>query len=198
MIGSLIGIIASSGGAAAGGDYESIATVTVGSGGTSSITFSSIPSSYKHLQIRFTGGANTSSNYAQNAWVRLNGDTGTNYARHNLIGYSGGVSGASVGSDTGQTFMLLAGGFNSGNWNSSTRGAGIIDILDYTDTNKNTTVRALNGSESNDASTLVSVVALSSGLWLNTAAITSITILVASSTWLITENSRFALYGIKG
>ena len=194
----ILGIIASQNYPRVTNSYESIATATVGSGGTASITFSSIPSTYKHLQIRFTGGANTSSNYAQNAWVRLNGDTGTNYARHNLIGYSGGVSGAFAGSDTGQTFMLLAGGFNSGNWNSSTRGAGVIDILDYTDTNKNTTVRALNGSESNDASTLISLVALSSGLWLNTAAVSSITILVANDTWLITENSQFALYGIKG
>ncbi len=181
-----------------GGDYESIATVTVGSGGTASVTFSSIPSTYKHLQIRFFGKADTSSNYAQNAWLRFNGDTGTNYARHNLIGYSGGVSSASAGSDTSQTFMLLAGGFSSGNWNSSTGGAGVIDILDYADTNKNKTVRALNGSESNDSSTLISLVALSSGLWMSTAAVSSITILVANNTWLITENSKFALYGMKG
>ena len=32
--------------------YESIATVTVGAGGTSTITFSSIPTGYTHLQIR--------------------------------------------------------------------------------------------------------------------------------------------------
>lgn len=33
-------------------DYDSIATTTVGAGGAASITFSSIPSTYQHLQIR--------------------------------------------------------------------------------------------------------------------------------------------------
>ena len=37
---------------AAGGDFESIATVTVGGGGAASIEFTSIPGTYQHLQIR--------------------------------------------------------------------------------------------------------------------------------------------------
>ena len=69
MLPSLIGVIASSGGAAAAGTaYESIATVTVGAGGSSSVTFSSIPSTYQHLQIRYI---NTTSTAYQNLVIRF-------------------------------------------------------------------------------------------------------------------------------
>jgi hypothetical protein len=47
---SILGIIASSKLTAAAGDFESIATVTVGSGGSAVISFTSIPSTYAHLQ----------------------------------------------------------------------------------------------------------------------------------------------------
>ena len=49
----LLGILASSYPQAPATNFDSIATVTVGAGGSSSITFSSIPSTYTHLQIRF-------------------------------------------------------------------------------------------------------------------------------------------------
>jgi len=75
------------------GAYDSIATTTVGAGGTSSITFNSIPSTYTHLQIRaFTG---TSTIYVSNAgYVSFNGDTTTsNYNDHAI--YGSGASAAS-------------------------------------------------------------------------------------------------------
>jgi hypothetical protein len=48
---SILGIIASSR-LAAVGDYESIATVSVGGGGAADVEFTSIPGTYTHLQIR--------------------------------------------------------------------------------------------------------------------------------------------------
>ena len=58
------------------GSYESIATVSVGSGGTSSADFTSVPSTYTHLQIRYTTYASNGSYLS----IQFNGDTGTNYS----------------------------------------------------------------------------------------------------------------------
>ena len=62
--------------------YESVATVTVGAGGSSSISFTSIPSTYKHLQLRISGLAG-----AADAYLYLNSDTtNSNYYMHSLYG----------------------------------------------------------------------------------------------------------------
>jgi len=68
---------------AGGGDFESIATVTVGSGGAASIEFASIPSTFQHLQIRFMGLLSSSN---QGVWVRFNDDSAANYSCHLLYG----------------------------------------------------------------------------------------------------------------
>ena len=60
------------------GNYVSIATATVTSGGASTITFSSIPSTYTHLQIRILGrGASATATNVVNIWI--NGDTASTY-----------------------------------------------------------------------------------------------------------------------
>ena len=97
MSSTILGIIASSGAAAGGGtSYESISTVTVGSGGAADVTFSSIPATYKHLQIR--GISRNSGSGISIGRVRFNSDTGTNYARHTLEG--DGSSAGAFGSGT--------------------------------------------------------------------------------------------------
>jgi hypothetical protein len=169
--------------------YESIATTTVGSGGTSTITFSSIPSTYTHLQIRFLART-ARANQEDNIQLRFNSDTGGNYAAHVL--YGDGATASSFSDGTSITFntrsVVAAASATSGVF-----GAGIIDILDYTNTSKNTTVRSLNGYDNSGSGQ----VRLSSGLWINTAAVTSITIVSANAA-NISEYSSFALYGIKG
>jgi hypothetical protein len=159
--------------------YESIATVSVGSGGASSISFSSIPSTYTHLQLRYI--AQKTSNGSM--YIRFNGDTGTNYTNHTLQGNGTAVS---SNANTGANGTDIGASDSSGNFAAS-----VIDILDYTNTNKNTTIRQLFGRDYNGSG----VVWLKSGLWLNTAAVTSIT-LVPDSTNVV-QNSHFALYGIK-
>jgi len=90
MLPSLIGVIASSGGAAAAaGDFESIATVTVGSGGASYAEFTSIPSTYTHLQIR-TMARGTRADVGDGLILQFNGDTASNYSSHYL--YANGAS----------------------------------------------------------------------------------------------------------
>lgn len=188
MLNTLAGIIASSGGAAAGGDYESISTVTVGAGGASSVTFSSIPSTYQHLQVRFIARISTSDT-AENTWLRFNGDTGSNYSYHFL---DGNGSSASAGGAASQT-RILAGRAGAASSGSNIFGVNVLDVLDYASTNKNTTARILGGIDRNGDGNI----RLDSGAWFNTAAVTSLTITPTTSNNFV-QYSHFALYGIKG
>jgi len=171
------------------GAYDSIATTTVGAGGTGSVTFSSIPSTYTHLQIRFLART-ARANQEDNIQLRFNSDSGGNYAAHVLYGDGATAGSFSDGSSiTFNTRSVVAAASST----SGVFGVGVIDILDYANTSKNTTVRSLNGYDGNGTGQ----VRLSSGLWMNTAAITSITIVSANSANL-SEYSQFALYGVKG
>ena len=182
----------SSGVAPVTSSYESIATVTVGSGGSSSIDFTSIPSTYTHLQIRYICLATNGG--ATDGYMRFNSDTGSNYSYHAM--YAGGAS-VSATSGTSSTYVYLLNGLGNGAYTSSFN-AGIIDILEYKNTNIYKTVRMLNGFDTNNATTSVNneTICFSSGNWRNTNAITSITF--TASTGNFKEYSQFALYGIKG
>ncbi len=166
-----------SGAAAAVGDYESIATT---SGGSTSITFSSIPSTYKHLQIRgIAAGVNNTF-----ADMTFNGDTSSIYAQHDIYG-DGASAGAEAGANRANIPVTalpnVANIFNGF----------VIDILDYSDTNKFKTARVLQGRDTNGGGTIYFM----SGLWRSTSAISSITITSRSGN--IASNSTFALYGVK-
>jgi len=171
--------------------YASIATTTVGSGGTASVTFSSIPSNYTHLELRSLNRNTGTSSSPKNAnnLIRFNSDTGSNYASHYLYG-TGSI--ADVGSGTSQTSIL---GGKGGNLNVSFTlyvGSQVTSILDYANTNKYKTVRTLTGADFNGSGEVF----FASGLWMNTNAITSITI--TNDAGNLAEFASFALYGIKG
>jgi hypothetical protein len=168
------------------GDYESISTVTVGSGGSANVTFSSIPATYTHLQIR--GIIRQSTTGFDQALLQFNSDTGTNYARHN-INAEGGTAAAEAGTSVNKISIAAIPGSSQ---TASVFGATVVDILDYKNTNKYTTTRALAGTDSNGSG----YVWFASGLWQNTAAITTITITPGAGNFV--EYTQFALYGIKG
>ena len=67
----------------------------------------------------------------------------------------------------------------------------IMDIVDYKDPNKYTTLRSLSGMDLNGSNTWINMF---SGLWFNTAAITNITLTISGATFA--ANSHFALYGV--
>lgn len=162
--------------------FDSIATTTVGSGGASSVTFSSIPSTYTHLQVR---GINLQDTIG-NVWMRLNSDTASNYSTHDLAG--DGAS-ASVYAGANQDKILVGVGRST---SASYAGATVIDILDYANTNKYKTTRALAGADVNGATGFI---VFRSGSWRNTNAITTIRIFPDSGNFA--QYSHFALYGIK-
>jgi hypothetical protein len=172
------------GGAAAVGDYQSISTSTVGVGGVASVTFSSIPSTYKHLQVRCIarGTAVASYDYLR---LRLNGAT-TGYSRHALLGNGTAASANGSASDT----LIGMGEIPASTSTANAFGVAVIDLLDYANTTTNKTVRGLIG---NDQSATSSVY-LASGAIYSTSAISSITLY--PDTTLFAQYSTFALYGI--
>lgn len=167
--------------------FDSIAATTVGAGGAATITFSSIPSTYTHLQIRGIGSLSGDNE----SRIQINGDTGSNYAWHQMIASKATIGeDSSVSSSAGTSTTFIKGQVSYDQFSPF-----VFDILDYSNTNKNKTIRTLSGTENNNAS-LNSYVRFSSGLWINTTAISSVTIYAASGNFA--QNSSFALYGIKG
>jgi hypothetical protein len=193
LLNSLLGTL-SSGVAASTSSYESIATVNP-TGGASTISFTSIPATYTHLQIRGIMHDNYGTDKAPNTGfdmgVQFNGDgNGSNYARHHL--YGNGSAAVAAGSASSLITLPGTNQISTADYMSVM----IIDIHDYAVTTKNKTLRAFNGADANGTGTTNRVVALNSGLWMNTAAINQIT-LVAYGTGFVAP-TQFALYGIKG
>ena len=184
----ILGIIASQNYPRITNSYESIATVSVGSGGQATVEFTSIPSTYKHLQVRAIGRTTTANTGVDNVYVRVNSDSGTNYARHHIIG-NGSTASAGSASSTNQAVL---GDIARNNNTSGMFGAFVIDILDFANTSKYKTFRAISGSDLNGSGEM----RFRSSLWMNTNAISTITLIPENNNFA--EHSQFALYGIKG
>lgn len=171
-----------------GGSFESIATVTVGSGGASSIEFTSIPSGFQHLQIRYLCRG-VRSNVREDLTLQLNSDTASNYAYHRLLGLgSSAAADASTSVGYGYTSMIAG-----ANLTASIFGAGVVDILDYASTSKTKTVRTFGGVDGN-GDTNVGVFVTSS-LWNSTSAVTSVKLYGFNAN--LAQHSTAALYGVK-
>lgn len=174
------------------GDYESIATVTVGAGGASSVSFTSIAGTYKHLQVRYIAQTNRGTYGISEYALNFNGDTGSNYSYHELLGDGSSASGLGYATQT-----AIRGDGTLGTTTGGTFGAGVLDILDYANTNKFKTTRMLEGVDINGTiAGFGGRIGLISGNWRNTNAITSMAFIPYSGT-LFSQYSSFALYGIK-
>jgi hypothetical protein len=188
LLNSIVGFLGNGAGGG-GGSYESIATVT-GTGSNTTITFSSIPSTYSSLQFRIiardtaTGGGDINLKY------QINSDSGANYVDHSLR--ADGTT-ASAGGYAGYTFGLVRNFItDSVGGQTTTYGVGIMDFIDYASTTKYKTVRTFAGKDKNGSGYLI----LGSNLWMSTSAISSITF-TADGTAFAT-GTQIALYGIKG
>jgi hypothetical protein len=167
--------------------FESIQTVTL-SGSQSSIEFTSIPATYKHLQIRQISRTSraVSITYLK---MEFNGSAGSDYSYHALIGDGSTTSTDRTTNDAFVTLLRSTGTSAT----SGIFGAMVIDILDYANTNKYKTTRTLGGADLNGSGEIV----FQSGLWRSTNAITSIKFTEATGANFV-QYSSFALYGIKG
>ena len=169
----------------AGPAMELIATQVLLSN-ASSVTFSSIPATYTHLQIRWTSKFSTS--YTSSTLsLKMNGDSGSNYNYHRIMNYNGSVGAEYSAQGTSGIVGTLVGASGP----ASGFAAGIIEITDYANTTKLKVARTFGGAA--DAYRF----GYGSFAWLSAAAINSINIYENSGASLVT-GSRFSLYGIKG
>jgi hypothetical protein len=187
-----LGILAAS--SVAEDAYESIATVTVGSGGAASVSFTSIPGNFAALQLRVLARSTVVGNVSDNIAFTVNGDTGNNYSTHILFG-----DGFSEDSDafTGLSAAFFASTIPGSGILANVFGNVVADFADYANTNKNTTIRALSGYDENinTPGNFANRIQLSSAFYNSTTAITSITFTTSSG---FAQYTSFALYGIKG
>ena len=167
------------------GAYFPLQVVTVGSAGAADVTFTNIPSTYSHLQIRATA-RNASSGYV-NIFAQFNSDTASNYNYHFIQGDGSSVI---AGNDAPSYFIAFR--VAQGGSGANVFGTGVCDILDYANTNKYKTVRSLTGFDNNGNGDIF----FFSGLWRSTSAITSIKLYAQSGN--LAQYSQIALYGIKG
>jgi hypothetical protein len=169
--------------------FESISTVSLNSS-QASIEFTSIPATYTHLQFRFI--VRTNRGNSEDAFrIKINGDTSAgNYNAHVLYGDGANDNAGEINTGVGWA------GYYPTDSTSSVFGAGIMDFLDYANTNKAKTMRHLGGYDNNNG-TPKGYIAFSSSLWTSTAAINSIVFTFDSGS-SFTQYSQMALYGIKG
>jgi len=166
-------------------NFESIASAN-GTGSSGVITFSSIPATFKHLQLRMIARGTAATTYVQHN-ITLNGVTTNYFAQHEIYG-DGTTAGANSDAATGYMASGLVPGASQ---TANIYGAYVWDLLDYTSTNKNKVAREIWGVDLNGGG----YIDFRSSLAVNTNAITSITITCSSGNY--TTASSFALYGIK-
>ena len=180
------GFWAASGAGGGAGAFDLLETTTLATS-ASSVTFSGLGaySDYKHLQIRMvTKNTDTSQS---NLGITVNGDTATNYASHNLYGNGSSVYANAASSQDKMLYFRTANSTDA----ASIFGAAILDVLDFSSTNKTSTFKWFWGKPATSATEI----GLASGLWNNTSAVTSISIFPFSSTF--TAATRMSLYGVK-
>jgi len=158
---------------------EAIATTYL-EANASSVTFSGIPTTYEHLQLRINARTTTSSNF-ENTQVTFNGVTTSTYHRHTM--YALGTT-VDVYNLSGQT--SITGPLNAGSGlDAAYYGMIVMDILDYRNASKNTTILF------DSSASAASYSQWGSGMWDDTAAVTSITL-----TAPYVRGSEFTLYGL--
>ena len=173
------------------GVMDPLQVITVGPSGAANVEFTSIPGTYTHLQLRCFGHLSGSGNVGDVIRMTFNSDTTSNYSYHLLQGNGSSASADAAASNS----WIYSGVYPDSYGGANNFGLNIIDILDYANTNKYKTTRALFGYEFNDVN--YSRTALGSGNWRSTSAITSIKF-VSGLGLNFTQYSSFALYGIKG
>jgi len=173
-----------------------ISSTTVNSA-VSSVTFTGIPSTYSHLEIRWSAQSSRPTFSIDDLIVRVgNGsiDTGNNYSIHQMIGT--GTNPVTSNNNTTIGYAQIQGVV--GTTVANTYGVGVSTILDYANTNKFKTTRTIALNDTNgQASGFNGWINLASFAWRNTAAINTIQFSNGSGA-NFTTGTRFSIYGIKG
>jgi hypothetical protein len=167
------------------GSYDSLAAVTIPTGGVTSIYFGAIPQTYKHLEIRGTGRG-TYAGAGLSMTIKTNdlGNDADGYRHHIYANGSGSASGY------GAAYYGTIGGTPGATVTADVHGGILMSILDYTNTSKTKTLRYMTGYDANGSGEIIT----GSSYSVATAAITSLELLIDGS-WV--AGSSLALYGVK-
>jgi hypothetical protein len=170
--------------------YESIQTIYLSSGTQSTLTFSSIPSTFTHLQLRGNLKSQRGSDFQSTIRLRVNGDSGNNYIYGRWQNQGSSANGFMAAGDP-YLYWYNACTTNTG---PATYSPSILDIFNYAKTNVYKTFQGISGvvyantdSRSNKTQ----------GAWASTSAITSITLDTDDGS-AFSQYSRIGLYGIRG
>ena len=164
--------------------YTAISSVTVGAGGTSAISFSNIPQTYTDLIIQVSC-RDSRNNLTDDFGIQINGSTSS-------FTYQGLLGDGNVGSGNYNTFSVV-GIWNGNTSTANTFGNATIYIPNYTSSNSKVIIT--DSTMENNAN--YSEMWLTSTLWSNSAAITSISIVGNAAGNSILQHSTATLYGIK-
>lgn len=165
--------------------FTKIASVTVGSGGASTVDFSSIPSTYTDLAVYYSiRGSSNESGDGHNPYFKFNNNT-SNYSW--IMGYG---NGSSALKDSGTSNLLIC-ACPSSDFTANTFSNGLVYIPNYTSSNYKVYYRD-STAENNGAS---SYTVFNARLWSNTSAINQITFYPITGTFV--QYSSATLYGIK-
>jgi hypothetical protein len=176
-----------------GGSWESIQTIT-SSSAFSSADFTSIPQTYKHLQLRCIMGGNTNATDTNYMFYKLNGGTSYFYDRY---GVNNGSAVSSIQTGQNEIAPALASYENSGAI-TYFYGALIIDLYDYTNTNKLPVAMSMAGGNLNSTSGYYNAAMEGVGLLTSGGASSINRITVYHQVGDLKAHSKFALYGMKG
>jgi hypothetical protein len=186
----LLGILNSQVAGVGAGAYDLLETQILDSD-TASVTFTgldTLAAGYQHLQLRVLARESSSATGFTNSEMTFNSDTGSNYSWHYLRGTGSSASSTGASSQSNIRLQGLATGNSS---TSGSFGMAVIDILDFSSTSKNTTVRALHGA----LTATNTHVLITSGAYYETGAITSLNFAIGANDFV--AGSRFSLYGVK-
>jgi len=185
----LLGILNSqAAGAGGAGAYDLLETTTLTSS-ASSVSFTGLGSysDYKHLQIRWLAKLDAGTTGVSQMNLDLNSDTSAFYAAHQLRGNGSSVLSLAQTSNTSISILETIPRASETN----IFGAGVIELLDFSSSSKNSTFRTLHGA----VTSTDKAINLSSGLYAKTDAITLLRLFVSGANFV--SGSRFSLYGIR-
>lgn len=158
--------------------YDLIASNTI-SVATTTVTFSSIPGTYRDLVFTIDGKATVAGIYA---YVRANGSSGTyNYT------YGGGYGSSMAAGSPGDNKIQVPG--NGSYWSTDFPTSVFGNVMDYASTDKHKVFLIRSG-----ATTSLGATEMMSARFPSTSAITSISFTMNAGNFAI--GSNFQLYGI--
>jgi len=159
--------------------YKLISSITVGSGGASTIDFTSIPATYTDLLIKVSArNTNTDNEFS----LKFNGNS-SSYSSKVIYG-----TGSSTGAYNGGSTAMDGNPSLPSSYTANTFSNNEIYITNYISSNYKSVL--MSGTQSNNSTTTLTQ--YGAGLWSNTSAINQVTLSAA-----FVQYSTASLYGIK-